>query len=122
MRRTLVKSVNLFYGMILENKIAKILNLLHPGNLRASKICTYMVIFQQSHKILQAQNVTGAYVIIMLVYRRLLTMSSCVIVEKQQKLFVQGHNLEVHDVNKAHAKTCVTVTNYITYKPGFCVT
>ena len=44
-----------------------------------------------------AQNVTGAYVI-MLVYRHLL-------VEKQQKLFVQGYNLEVHDVIKYMQKT-----------------
>ena len=55
-----------------------------------------------------SQNVTGAYVIIMLVYRRLLTkrlQSSCVITNnarKTQKLFVQGYNLEVH---------CATVLN-----------
>ena len=79
MRRTLMKSAKLFYGVILKNKIAKILNLLHPRNLCASKICTYTVIFQQSHKMLQAQNVTGAYIMIMLVYRHLLTTSSCVI-------------------------------------------
>ena len=27
------------------------------------------------------------------------------IIEKQQKLFVQGYNLKVHDVFKVHAKT-----------------
>ena len=49
-----------------------------------------------------AQNVTGAYVIITLVYRcllttRLLWQSSCVIAKLiiLQKLFVQGYNLEV---------------------------
>ena len=55
-----------------------------------------------------AQNVTGAYVIIMLVYRRLLTtrvhgkatVRLQITLEKQQKLFVQGYNLEVHDVIK----------------------
>ena len=71
-----------------------------------------------------AQNVTGAYVIIMIVYTRLCNnyaclqalvsnaltwQSSCVIANnarKTQKLFVQGYNLEVHDVaNKVHAKT-----------------
>ena len=41
-----------------------------------------------------AQNVTGAYVIIMLVYRHLLML------EKTARLFVQGYNLEVHDVIK----------------------
>ena len=35
--------------------------------------------------------------------------------EKQQKLFVQGYNLEVYDVIEYSA----TVTNYITCKPGF---
>ena len=57
-----------------------------------------------------AQNVTGAtgaYVIIMLVYRRLLTTrlhdKAAVIANnarKTQKLFVQGYNLEVHGVIK----------------------
>ena len=54
------------------------------------------------------QNVTGAYVIIMLVCRRLLTtrlhgkaaVSYQIKLEKQQKLFVQGYNLKVHDVIK----------------------
>ena len=54
------------------------------------------------------QNVTGAYVIIMLVYRRLLTtrlhgkaaVSYQITLEKQQKLFVKGYNLEVRDVTK----------------------
>ena len=51
------------------------------------------------------QNVTGTYVIITLVYRRLLTTrlrgkAACVILKKQQKLFVQGYYLEVHDVIK----------------------
>ena len=66
------------------------------------------------------QNITGAYIIIMLVYRRLLTMvftwqSSCVIANNKQ--FVQGYNLEVHDVaNEVHAKTsCHCI--YITCKP-----
>ena len=75
------------------------------------------------------QNVTGAYVIIMLVYSNyaclqalvnnaLTWQSSCVIANnarKTQKLFVQGYNLEVYDILKH------TVTNYITCKPGFCV-
>ena len=46
-----------------------------------------------------AQNVTGAYIIIMLVYRRLLT--TCLhgkAARKTAKLFVQGYNLEVHVV------------------------
>ena len=52
------------------------------------------------------QNVTGAYVIIMLVYRRLLTMhlqGSCVIANnarKTQELFVQAYNLKVYNVIK----------------------
>ena len=54
------------------------------------------------------QNVTGAYLIIMLVYRRLLTtrlhawQSSCVISNNAQKnnYFVHGYNLEVLDVIK----------------------
>ena len=71
-----------------------------------------------------AQNVTGAYIIIMLVYRHLLTMrlrtwqSNCVTANnarKQQKLFVQGYNLEVHDVIKYMRKHCATVTNYNYY-------
>ena len=41
---------------------------------------------------------------------------------KQQKLFVQGYNLKVHDVIKYMRKHRATVTNYITCKPGFCVT
>ena len=57
-----------------------------------------------------AQNVTGAYIIIMLVYRRLLTtrlhgnaaVSYQITLEKQQKLFIKGYNLEVRDV---HEKT-----------------
>ena len=61
------------------------------------------------------QNFTGAYVIIMLVYRRLLTtcltwQSSCVNnIRKTQKLFVQGYNLEVHDVIKYRRKHRATV-------------
>ena len=51
-------------------------------------------------KHLITQNVTGACVIIMLVNKVLTWQSSCVIAEKQQKLFVQGYNLEVHDVIK----------------------
>ena len=52
-----------------------------------------------------AQNVTGAYILIMLVYRCLLTTRTYmakqqITLEKQQKLFVQGYNLEVHDVIK----------------------
>ena len=48
--------------------------------------------------------------------------------EKQQKLFAQGYNLKVHDVIKYTRvyeytqKHRATVTNYITCKPGFCVT
>ena len=43
------------------------------------------------------QNVTGANVIIMLVYRHLLTTclhgkAAVLMLEKQQKLFVQGYN------------------------------
>ena len=64
------------------------------------------------------QNVTGAYVIIMLVYRRLLTtylptwQCSCVIANNARntaRLFVQGYNLEVHNVIKymrKHRATC----------------
>ena len=49
---------------------------------------------------------------------------SCVIANnarKTQKLFVQGYNLEVYDVLKYKGKhrATVTVTNYITCKPGF---
>ena len=67
-----------------------------------------------------AQNVTGAYVIIMLVYRRLLTTrlhhkaAACVIANnarKTQKLFVQGYNLEVHGVIKYTRKHRATVLN-----------
>ena len=53
-----------------------------------------------------AQNIIGAYVIIMLICNNAFTWkSSCVIaklikLEKQQKLFVQGYNLEVHSVGK----------------------
>ena len=52
-----------------------------------------------------AQNVTGAYIIIMLVYRRLLTTrlhdkAVANNARKTQKLFIQGYNLEVHDVIK----------------------
>ena len=55
-----------------------------------------------------AENVIGAYVIIMLVYRRLLTIhlhgkSNYVIPDisrKTAKLFVQDYNLEIHDVIK----------------------
>ena len=41
-----------------------------------------------------------------------------------QKLFVQGYNLEVHDVIKYTRvqQKHRAVTNYITCKPGFCVT
>ena len=52
------------------------------------------------------QNVTGDYVIIMLVYRRLLTMylqGSCMIANntrKTQELFVQAYNLKVYNVIK----------------------
>ena len=64
-----------------------------------------------------AQNVTGAYIIIMLVYRRLLTTrlqtkqlcDSSVIANnppKTQKLFVQGYNLEVHSVKKSAKTSC----------------
>ena len=38
--------------------------------------------------------------------------------EKQQKLFVQGYNLEVHDVIKYTLKHRATVTNYIKCGPG----
>ena len=74
------------------------------------------------------QNVTGAYIIIMLVYRRLLTMrlhgkaavSYQITLEKQQKLFVKGYNLEVRDVIKYTQKHRATdVTNYITCKSAF---
>ena len=69
-----------------------------------------------------AQNVTGAYVITMLVNNRFTWQSSCMIASnarRTQKLFVQGYNLEVHDVIKVQRKHCATVTNYITCKPGF---
>ena len=74
------------------------------------------------------QNVTGAYVINMLVYRRLLTarlhgkaaVSYQITLEKQHKLFVKGYNLEVRDVIKYTQKHRATdVTNYITCKSGF---
>ena len=43
--------------------------------------------------------------------------------QKQQKLFVQGYNLKVHGVlHEYMRKHHATVTNYITCKPGFCVT
>ena len=61
-----------------------------------------------------AQNVTGAYVIIMLVNNALTWQSSCVIAnnaQKTQKLFVQGYNLEVHDVIKYTRKHHATVLN-----------
>ena len=69
------------------------------------------------------QNVTGAYVIIMLVYRRLLTtclhgkaaVSYQITLEKQQKLFVKGYNLEVRDVIKYTRKH----RYYIMCKSGF---
>ena len=66
-----------------------------------------------------AQNVTGAYVIIMLVYRRLLTTRFVIAnkARKTQKLFVQGYNLEVHDVIKYMRKH--HATDYIMCKPGF---
>ena len=55
-----------------------------------------------------------------LVNNKLTWQSSCVIAnnaQKQQKLFVQGYNLEVHDVIKYTRKHCATdVTNYITCK------
>ena len=56
-----------------------------------------------------AQNVTGAYIIAnyaclqALVNNALTWQSSCVIANnarKTQKLFIQGYNLEVHDVIK----------------------
>ena len=60
-----------------------------------------------------AQNVTGAYVIIMLVYRRLLIMLVYrrLLIFQAQKLFVQGYNLEVHDVIKYMRKHRATVLN-----------
>ena len=62
-----------------------------------------------------------------LVNNALTWQSSCVIANnarKTQKLFVQGYNLEVYDVIKYTRKhrATATVTNYITWKPGFCVT
>ena len=64
-----------------------------------------------------AQDVTGAYVIIMFVNNALTWQSSCVIANnarKTAKLFVQGYNLEVHDVIKYTRKHRATVTNYRT--------
>ena len=56
-----------------------------------------------------AQNVTGAYVIIMLVNNaRQLCDRLANNARKTTKLFVQGYNLEVHDIIKyrrVHAKT-----------------
>ena len=46
-----------------------------------------------------------------LVNNALTWQSSCVIVEKQQKLFVQGYNLDVQYTRKHRA---TDVTNYIT--------
>ena len=60
------------------------------------------------------QNVTGAYVIIMLVNNVLTWQSSCVIAnnaQKTQKLFVQGYSLEVHGVIKYTRKYHATVLN-----------
>ena len=58
----------------------------------------------------------GAYVIIMLVYRCLLTMrlhgKAAVIAKKQQKLFVQGYNLEVHDVIKYTQKPLQAIVTF----------
>jgi len=39
----------LWNPVILENKIAKMLNLWHLQNLRASKICTYTVVYLYKH-------------------------------------------------------------------------
>ena len=38
---------------------------------------------------------------------------------KTARLFVQGYNLEVHDVIEYRRVHRATVTNYITCKPGF---
>ena len=57
-----------------------------------------------------------------LINNMLTWQSSCVIAnstQKQQKLFVQGYNLEIYDVIKYKQKHSVTVTNYIMCKPGF---
>ena len=56
------------------------------------------------------QNVTGAYVIIMLIYMRL----------KNSKSYLSKYNLEVHDVIKYMQKHLAIVTNYITCKPILC--
>ena len=53
------------------------------------------------------------YVCLQALVNKVLTwQSSCVIAnnaEKQQKLFVQGYNLKVHDVIKYTQKHCATV-------------
>ena len=64
-----------------------------------------------------AQNVTGAYIIIMLVYRRLLTTR---LHGKAAVCIIQGYHLEVHNVIKytrVHAKTLCHCN--IMCKPGF---
>ena len=38
------------------------------------------------------------------------------------QMLVQGYNLEVHDVTKYTRKHRATITNYITCKPGLCLT
>ena len=50
-----------------------------------------------------AQNITGAYVIIMLVNKALTWQSSCVIANNARKTAkaVQGYNLEVYNVIKS---------------------
>ena len=76
-----------------------------------------------------AQNITGAYIIIMFVYRQLVNnmltwQSSCVIAnntQKTAKAICPGYNLEVHNVVKYRRNDLATVTNYIMCKPGFCV-
>ena len=80
-----------------------------------------------------AQNVTGAYVIVMLVYRRLLTTrlhikqlcDSSVIANNARKtakaICPRLYNLEVNNVIK-YTRKHRAITNYITCIQGFCVT
>ena len=71
-----------------------------------------------------AQNVTGAYVLIIMFVNNALTwQSSCEIANNARKTAkaVQGYNFEVHDVIKYTQKHRAT-NNYITCKPDFCVT
>ena len=72
-----------------------------------------------------SHTVRNNYACLQALVNNALTWQSCVIAnnaQKTAKLFVQGYNLEVHDVIKYTQKHRATVTNYITCGPDFCVT